>query len=196
MPTPVIVIAAIAVFIAFLLITRVKVCVGYTGNFEFSLKYLFVAIRIKKRKEGQAKHVKKPPAKFSYEQLRTFLDLFKRFYDDMKASLEKVRKKARIDNIGIDLTIGGDDAAETAIAYGEACAIIYPALSSLEMLVKIKKRKISIDAGFNKEACLAFDFCVSMRLCSIITVGVATAFKIFVSLIKNPINARQRGVVK
>lgn len=197
MPTHVIVILAIAAVIAFLLLMRVKVCIAYSGEFDIAVKYLFFTLRMKKKEKGQTKQEKKVTHKFTYEQFRQFLDLFKRFWGDAKAALLKIKKKARIDYIIIDLTVAGDDAAKTAITYGEVCAAIFPVISALEMLVKVKKRQITINADFNGTAAkLNFDCRASMRLGGLLATGIASAVKILISLIKNPINISQRGVAK
>lgn len=204
MPTSIIVIAAVAAVIVFLILMRVKVCVGYSGDFDFAIKYMFLTFGIKNRKKGQAKQVKKvkakkenkQPVKFTFEQLRGFIDIFERFYDDAKKVLLKVKKKARIDSLAINLTVGGEDAANVAITYGEACAVIFPAVSALEMLVKVKKKRVFINADFNGAANIDFDCCASMRLGGILALGISSAVKILISLIKNPIHIGQRGVVK
>jgi hypothetical protein len=196
MPTPIIVIAAIVAFFAILFLIRVKVCVSYSNDFDFAVKYLFFTYRIKQPKKGQAKQEKKPPQKFTFEQLQQFLNLFERFKNDAKKLIIKFQKKIRIDLFKIDLTIGSDDAAATAITYGEACAIIFPAVSFLENLVKIKKSEITVKPDFNGNNNIIFGGCASMHLGSILAIGIASAFKVFVSLIKNPIHIEQRGVVK
>lgn len=196
MPTSIIVIVSVVAAIAFLLIMRVKICVGYSGDFDFAIKYLFITFRIKKQEKGQAKQEKKQPQKFTFEQLRNFLDIFERFRDDGQKALLKVKKKARIDIIKINLTIGGEDAARVAITYGEACAIILPAVSALELFVKIKKKQISINADFNGAVNVDFDCRASMRLGSLLALGITNTVKILVSLIKNPIPAMPVKITK
>lgn len=194
MPTWLIVLLSVAAVISFLLIMRVKVCVGYSDNFDFAAKYLFFTFRIKEPKKGQAKQDKKPPQKFTFQQLRDFLNLFERFWDDAQATLLKVKKKVRIDIIKIDLTVGSDDAAQTAITYGEACAVIYPVESALETLVKVKKRQITINADFNGSVNIGFFCRASISLGNLLTISISSALKILMLLIKNPIRVKQKGV--
>lgn len=200
MPTPLIVLEVVVVVFAFLLFMRVKVCVGYSGNFDFAIKYMFFTFRIKEPKKGQAKKAKKAEKKaiekkkkkeqpekkkFTFEQLKNFLPLFQSLFEEAKKVLVKVSKKIRIDKLKIDLTVGGGDAADVAITYGEACAIIYPAVSFLEALVNVKNRQVAINADFNGDSGLDFDCCASMRLGSILAIGIVSSVKILVTLIKN-----------
>lgn len=197
MPTPLFVILVIAAVIAFLLFMRIKLYICYRGGFDYAVKYLFFTYRIKKQENGQAKKENKTPQKLNIAQIKQFIELFGRFYEDGKKVILKVGKKIRVDKIRIDLKVGGDDAAQTAITYGEVCAAIYPALSVLEGLVKIKKKQISLNADFNTHNSeLLFDCHMSIRLGGILATGIASAVKILMSLIKNPINSAQRGVAK
>lgn len=206
MPTPLIVFAVVIVVVAFLLFMRVKLCIGYSDNFEFAIKYLFITFRIKESKKGQAKKAEKAkekkkkeqPAKkkFTFEQLKNFLILFQSLFQEAMKILAKIKEKIRIDNIKINLTVGGGDAADVAITYGEACAIIFPAVSVIETLVNVKKQQVLINADFNGNLNLDFDCCASMRLGSILAIGIMSSVKILVTLIKNPIHTKQRGVAK
>ncbi len=47
------------------------------------------------------------------------------------------------------LSVGASDAAETAIRYGEVCTAVYPALSTLFSICKIKGESVDISADFN-----------------------------------------------
>lgn len=199
MPVSLIIFIAVVMLIAFLCISRIKVCVNYIDKFNFSVKYLFFTYRMKNEKVGQAKHEKKPAGKISLEQLRTFLELYERFSEETKKLIIKVKNKACIDKIKLALTVGGGDAADTAITYGEACAVIFPAVSALGNLVKIKRNQIKITPQFNGESSIVFEAVLSIRLGTAISVGFVSIAKILISLVKDPIDfakIRQRGVVK
>jgi hypothetical protein len=200
MPAFVFVLAAIAMILIFLLCMRVKLCIGYSGDFDFKVKYLFFTFSVKKQEKGKAKPKKEKPKtetkKPTIAQMRTFIDLFERFWGVAKETVVKIKKKMRIDKLKIDFLAGGDDAALTAITYGEACAVIFPAVSALGELVKVKKQQITVNANFNGAAYLDFECIASMRLSSILAIGIVSTAKILVSLIKNPISFKQRGVAK
>lgn len=59
-------------------------------------------------------------------------------------------KKVRITSLCVDITVGGDDAAQTAINYGRINAIFHSSLSALRNLVKVKAKRIKIDCDFLK----------------------------------------------
>jgi hypothetical protein len=196
MPIHIIVILAIVTVIVFLLFSRVKVLVGYSDKFNFTIKYLFVYYRIKTKETGKAKKEKKQAPKMSISQVRAFLELFERFKDDAKKMLVKLKNKVKIDLIKIDISIGGDDPAQTAMTYGVACAVVFPAVSALELLIRINRKEVFIAPAFNSDSNIVFDCRVSIRLGSAISVGIVAAVRLFISLIKNPIDLtklRQRG---
>lgn len=200
MPVWVIVLAVILAAVVFLLTRRLKFLVAFTGELEFSVKYLFLTFRINKPQQGQAKKKKrekaKPKPKLTLKDLREFLEIFERFWVDIKSTAGKIRRALRVDFIDLRLTVGSDDAAETAIYYGAACAAVYPVISAAEMLVKIKKKRVKIDAQFNGEVEIVFNCRASIRVSSLLIAGASSLVKIAVSLIKNPIHIGQRGVAK
>ncbi len=188
MPIHIIVIISIIVLIAFLLFSRVKLIVGYSGKFDYKIKYLFITYSIKAKKTGQAKQKQKPAQKISLSQIHTFLELFERFKDDAKKIFVKIKNKIRIDLLKIELSIGGDDPAQTAMTYGGACAVVFPAVSALEVFINIKRKKVFIDPAFNGESNIVFDCLISIRLGSAIAAGIVSAVSIIISLIKNPVD--------
>lgn len=188
MPIHIIVIFSIIVLIAFLLFSRVKLIVGYSGKFDYKIKYLFITYSIKAKKTGQAKQKQKPAQKISLSQIHTFLELFERFKDDAKKIFVKIKNKIRIDLLKIELSIGGDDPAQTAMTYGGACAVVFPAVSALEVFINIKRKKVFIDPAFNGESNIVFDCLISIRLGSALAAGIVSAVSIIISLIKNPVD--------
>jgi hypothetical protein len=199
MPIHIIVIIAIAVLIVFLLLSRVKVFVSYSDKFDFKVKYLFISYRIKAKEKGQAKTEKKQAQRLSLSQIKAFLELFERFKDDAKKTFVKFKNKIRIDLLKVNLSIGGDDPAQTAMTYGGACAVVFPIVSALDLFIRIKRKEIFISPAFNGDSSIVFDCRISIRLGSALVTSIVTAVKFFVSITKNPVDLtklRQRGVVK
>lgn len=205
MPVSAMILAAIAVLIAFLLLSRLKFYAYYDDKFDYKIKFLFFSFRIKQKKEGKAKkeeknvQVQKKPEKFTLDKFRIFYNLFSRFWRELKKYIIKFKNKIRIDYIKVILDIGGSDPAQTAIEYGEACAVVFPAVSALGNLVKIKRREVRISPKFNGESDIEFAACISARVGSLLATGICAGVEILFSLIKNPINiekTRQGGTVK
>jgi hypothetical protein len=200
MSIPLLIVAVVAALIILLLQMRIRLCISYKDGFDYAVRYMFFSYRIKNREKGQDKKEKKNKEsgkKLDFQQIRQFLDLFERIWENAKTVILKVGRKIRIDFFCIDLTVGSDDAAQTAVTYGEACALIYPAITILEEHVKIKKRRILINADFNSnQSNLTFEVHASIRLGGIFSVGLISAVKVLLSLTKNPIHLEQRGVAK
>ena len=55
------------------------------------------------------------------------------------------------DYINIDLLIGGQDAKDIAIKYGYVCSGVYPFVSLLSTVSKLKKKDIKINADFQSD---------------------------------------------
>lgn len=63
--------------------------------------------------------------------------------------LAGVIKHIRIKILVLDGVVAGEDAAQTAIMFGEISAVFYPFVNTLESLSKIAKRKYNLSADFD-----------------------------------------------
>ena len=63
----------------------------------------------------------------------------------------KILHAARVDKLKLDMVIGGEDAAETAVHYGEVCSVLYPALTAFYRLVPVRRRAIRVEPNFLAE---------------------------------------------
>lgn len=123
--------------------------------------------RQKSRKQAK-KSVKKPPKKEGKEKekihpLASVADMFKE--DGVSATLSyimelvklagtEVKRVLRIlvvDRLELELSIASEDAADTAVDYGKACGIVYPAQAVLETVFRIQKRHIQIYPDFTAQ---------------------------------------------
>ena len=59
-------------------------------------------------------------------------------------------KRFKLKIFNFDLTIATDDAANTAIQYGEVCSVLYPLFSIIQSTFNVKSKSININADFNK----------------------------------------------
>ena len=59
-------------------------------------------------------------------------------------------KRFKFRHFQFDLTIATEDAARTAIQYGEVCAILYPVFSVIQASTNLKPKSININAAFEK----------------------------------------------
>lgn len=201
MPVQLMVILPIVTFLIFLLINQIRIVVDFDEEFNFKIKYLFFTFRIKNKETGNTKQTskkvkKKEPKekqKISIDQVKYFIELFKQIWDKTSPLLNKFRKKLIINKLIADLVVGTEDAAKTAIYYGEACSTIFPIVSLIEEVVKIKRKQLSIKADFNGESTLTFHVDGGLRVYNVIVLGVSGGIKVLLVLIKNPIHKNKRS---
>jgi hypothetical protein len=167
---------AIIAFIVILMLFRVRLFFSFYGEFGFKFKYLFFTLRIKEREAGKAK---KAPEKKEEEQPQKadiigLLKTLKRYSALLKSTADSALKRMRIDRLYIKLIIKEDNAAKTAILYGEACAVVYPVVSFLGNAIGVKQYEIDIKPVFGEGVAAAeFECVISMRVGSILVVAVS-----------------------
>ncbi|MEE1300182.1 MAG: DUF2953 domain-containing protein, partial [Acutalibacteraceae bacterium] len=59
-----------------------------------------------------------------------------------------IRKRFTIKEISIGFTVTGEDAADTAIKYGQVASVIFPAMSFLTRNLKVRKYDIELTPDF------------------------------------------------
>lgn len=80
----------------------------------------------------------------------------------------------RFGKFRLKLTVGADNAADTAIRYGAVCGAVYPLLSALFGLTHCKGEAVDISADFEHSG-ISFAFSVVMRAQLIFLVAAALA---------------------
>ena len=162
------IIGGILLFILLILMIPISFHFKYEGEPRLFLRYLFIKIRLVPPKEKdnkphqQEKEEKKPqekkpkneksPLKVLYEKqgLDRLIDIAKESASIVKDTSKGILRHTVIKRFKIDLVIVGDDAADTALKYGYACAGIYPAISIIDSNIKLKRKEIDITPGFNE----------------------------------------------
>lgn len=91
-------------------------------------------------KDGKAKADKKAKVDFQAAM---------RIFNSAKPHIKKLFKKIRISDVFVDIMVGGDDAAKTAISYGVHCSAIYGLAEFLKQSVTFKAERITIRADFD-----------------------------------------------
>jgi hypothetical protein len=174
---------AIIAFIVILMFFRVKLFVSFDGEFSYKFKYLFFTLRMKEREAGKAKKVpEKEPEEIDFLGL---LGTLKKYSELLKNTAESALGRMRIDRLYIKLIIKQEDTAKTAILYGEACAVVYPAASFLGNKIGVKSYEIDIKPLFGEgEAAAEFEGIVSMRLGGILIVGISQSAAFIKSILK------------
>ena len=79
----------------------------------------------------------------------------------------KLFKHCKAKKIEVNVVCASDDAADSAIKYGACCAVLYPALSIIDTLLKSKpkNRQIDISCDFNEtKDKIEYNLTISVRV--------------------------------
>lgn len=121
-------------------------------------KYRKKSTHVKKNATDEDEESKKDKPKQSIfstlREERSFWGAVKFFVDIGKAFGGTVAKGYRgvaIDKFTLRLDVSGEDAADTAIKYGEACSVIFPALSFLLVNARRYNHDIEINPNFSND---------------------------------------------
>lgn len=166
------IILGIVGFLFVLTLFPLKFHLQYGQELRINCRYLFLNFQIlpakpKKKappKKKRAPGPKKPPPKKEpslTEKLKLiikqqgaagFLSLVKELSRLFGTALKRLLRHTNIKMLDICFTAGGENAGDTALQYGEACGIIYPAVSMLGSISPIAKLGLTIDADYKAES--------------------------------------------
>ncbi len=95
-----------------------------------------------------------------------------------------VLRNANFKKFDLEVLVGGEDAAEAAMTYGEICSFVYPTLGLLHSVSKMKNPKINVFTDYDKkDVDVKFVFSVNIPL----IILVVSRFKILTGAINNAI---------
>lgn len=201
------VLAIIIIVLLLLLLCPVNAKIIYNrknNDIKVKFRYLFVPYtiyprktKVEKRVEETGKSVKKGTEKGFFDALKEnefsdFLDLLKKTASFISETLGKISKHLVIKKLMLCIAVSdGDDAAETAILYGEVCAGVYPLLGIIMGNVgKYKNVSIEIYPDFDgKETKIQAQVHMKMKLLFLLVVG----FRTFWNGIKIARTAKEKG---
>lgn len=148
-----------------LLLAPVHFYVSFQEELRIKLRIIFVCKTLypQKEKKPKPKHSEKRKRKKQEGRTPSIGDMFKEdgvgvtlayIKEIADLSIITLKKALRIlvaDRLTLDLTIATGDPAQTAIYYGTACAVVYPALAAIETAVTVRRRDIRVTADFEAE---------------------------------------------
>lgn len=159
-----IVLGAIIVVLITLLILPVKLKVDYDKELTFTIKYLGFTLldseeedkeskKVLKKVQSTALPTDKESIKSTYKQ-KGITGTIKYYGDVLLLILKRLRwiiRFVKIRKFVFDLSIASDNAADTAIEYGEVCCVIYPIISFIQTNTnfKFKTNNINIRPDFD-----------------------------------------------
>ena len=153
--------------LAAVLFVPLYVRIAYDGDLKATVRVLGIPVTllpaektdIKPRKNKKKKPAKadKPSQTAEWKQLLmqdgvsgavTFLRRLARLAGK---AVERLRKGIVVDRLRFELCVATEDAADTAVRYGQVCGAIYPAVAALEQAVRVRKRHLRIEPNFLTE---------------------------------------------
>ena len=174
---------ALLVLIGILLYINVTLRVRYDQDenvFWVTLHYPFVNIVIApeeetkkyKKKKKKKTDSKSPQKKYKKKSMGIKEKGIGQFVEDLKdivrgawTLIRNVLKRAVLKKFKINLLVTGEDAADTAIIYGYANAVIYPIVSAFTESVKeYKDLDVNITPDFSEEANPRVEFFMELKL--------------------------------
>lgn len=173
--------------IALVLLLPVSLDLRYKEELDFKVK--FAGIRFSAQKKKKEKEVGQPTKdkkdnqfKAVFKKLKRkkgFTGAIKEIFIFLRHCLEHLGyllKTMKFKKVCLDLNIVGDDAAKTAIQYGEVCSVAYPVLSFFQSVAKVKYKKIDVKSDFEaQEGSFTFSLTVNMQIIFLII----SAFRIY-----------------
>ena len=156
-----IVIGAIILLFGVLLLLPVKIDFDYDGEVFFKVKYICFTLIDSEEKEKKTKKTSKKKKKKDASQKKESTNKQKnitytiKYYGNMiQLALKQLRwliSFIKIRKFVFDLTVATDNAASTAIEYGEMCAVVYPIISFVQTNTnfKLKTDDINIRPDFD-----------------------------------------------
>lgn len=90
-------------------------------------------------------------AKSMFEKLGGFggiIEILQYIASKTKVMFSKILKHIVIKELFVDLTVAGDDAADTAMNYGKTCAAVFPALGIICTNMKVRECDVDINPDF------------------------------------------------
>lgn len=203
------IILGILLLVFLVLMVRVRVFFTYDDSVTLKVKVLFVEkVIISKYKEKKPKKEKKEKEKKEKpkekkeekeegeekEEKKSFISnlkdkhgitgLLSLFTDILKIAtgmLKGILKHFIFSKFDLDLIICSSDSSATALNYGRACSVIYPAVSALSRLTPFKDYNIFIAPKFDGEKnIIYFDTEFYLRPIFVVQYALIAAFKLAV----------------
>lgn len=138
----------------------------------------------KNKKESNSKSkIKKI---ISEKGLSGFLKIVKNLMIIIKNLSSYLLKHIYVVKFNLEIKISEEDSAQTAIKYGQACTVLYPAMNFLFQNIKVKDPDVKIYPDFNSEkTSVYFSMIFKIRLIYILKASFVAFFKFiknFISL--------------
>ncbi len=163
----------LVLFFTLLCFVKLEFMATYSHSFVLELKVLFLTftllpVKKKKAKKSVIQKKKIPKKKKETEDKNKKTSYIKRLSDKrgveglvsavvelsklVTTTLKSLFEKVVIEKFDVDITIVGDDAADTALKYGKICGVFYSAVSVICGTAKCDGYNINVTPDFDDEA--------------------------------------------
>ncbi|MBR6619666.1 MAG: DUF2953 domain-containing protein [Clostridia bacterium] len=212
------IILGIIAFFVFVFSVKVTVYMTYDEDFKLDVRWLFIKLPILPKKEKPEKEKKpkkeKPKKEEKPKEEEKTADpnapmkdnIIKAFYNNQGFSgvLQLLRDTVSSINgmfgsifrhfvfkeLKLYLTVGGSDAAETALLYGKICSAVFPAMGLITSTCKVKEYDCAVRPNFiAAEKTAVFRAVISYRPIfatnAVVVMAFRMLFKVVFKLLKN-----------
>lgn len=140
------------------------------------------------KKQEKDKKQSKSPIKQLWDKkgLSGLLDILKELLALSKGVLKGFFNRLVIHNVEVKITVGGEDASDTALGYGTACAVVYPLMGRLYNSLNIEDYTVDVQCDFSEDSkttAYAYAFC-TIRIIHIIIIALKALFRALKTYIK------------
>ena len=140
------------------------------------------------KKQEKDKKQSKNPIKQLWDKkgLSGLLDILKELLALSKGVLKGFFNRLVIHNVEVKITVGGEDASDTALGYGTACAVVYPVMGRLYNALNIEDYTVDVQCDFSEDSkttVYAYAFC-TIRIIHIIIIAIKALFRALKTYIK------------
>lgn len=140
------------------------------------------------KKQEKDKKQSKSPIKQLWDKkgLSGLLDILKELLALSKGILKGFFNRLVIHNVEVKITVGGEDASDTALGYGTACAVVYPVMGRLYNSLNIEDYTVDVQCDFSEDSkttVYAYAFC-TIRIIHIIIIAINALFRALKTYIK------------
>ena len=180
------IVGGVLLFFILLLLSSVHVRIRYEDELFLRLRFWFIRYTVPMTAQ-EAEDVTEAAVENDQDEslVQQMKDLIKKrgvkdflgFLRDILLILAKtskeILKRIKLRECTLRMTAAGGDAAETAVNYGKACSIVYPAVALLFEYIPCRKRNIEIKADFmNEKSELFFEARLKLRLGFLLKEGI------------------------
>jgi hypothetical protein len=163
--------------------------ISYEEAVRAKVQYLFIVYPIAPPKKKKPRKEKQPPKKEKTEKpgkksaireiidqkgLGGFLTMMRELARMAGVVLKRLCRHMVVKKFRLSVTICGEDAADTALRYGGACAVLYPAVSAIVSNTKCEHYQVEVHPAFNGEK-EEIQFLFKARVALLFVLGSALA---------------------